>query len=73
MEYDLLISGGSVVDGSGADSVRADVGVKDGRIARIGDLGGDSAAETIDATNKVVTPGLWICIPTWTLRLAGIP
>ena len=57
MEYDLLISGGSVVDGSGADSVRADVGVKDGRIARIGDLGGDSAAETIDATNKVVTPG----------------
>ncbi len=57
MEHDLLIRGGKVVDGSGADSVQADVGVKDGRISRIGDLSGDTAAETIDATNKVVSPG----------------
>ncbi len=57
MEHDLIISGGTVVDGSGAASVRTDVGVKDGRISRIGDLSNDTAAENIDATGKVVSPG----------------
>ena len=57
MEHDLIISGGTVVDGSGAEGIRADVGVIGGRISRIGDLSADSAAETIDATNKIVTPG----------------
>ena len=57
MEYDLIISGGQVIDGTGAPAVNADVGVRDGRIARIGDLSGDSAARTIDAAGKVVTPG----------------
>ena len=57
MEHDLIISGGKVVDGSGAAPIHADVGVKDGRISRIGDLSADTAAENIDATNKVVSPG----------------
>ncbi|MBJ39665.1 MAG: hypothetical protein CMD83_14570 [Gammaproteobacteria bacterium] len=57
VEHDLIISGGTVVDGSGAASVRTDVGVKDGRISRIGDLSNDTAAENIDATGKVVSPG----------------
>lgn len=57
MEYDLIVSGGTVVDGSGADAVQADIAVSNGRIARIGDLSGASAARTIDATGKVVTPG----------------
>ena len=57
MEHDLLITGGQVVDGTGADAVRADVGVKDGKISRIGDLSGDTASRTIDATGQVVTPG----------------
>ena len=57
MEHDLIISGGKVVDGSGTAPIQADVGVKDGRISRIGDLSADTAAETIDATNKVVSPG----------------
>ena len=57
MEYDLIISGGTVIDGTGAEGKRADIAVSNGRIARIGDLSADSAAQTIDATNKVVTPG----------------
>ncbi len=57
MEYDLIIRGGTVVDGTGADTVEADVGIRDGRIARIGDLSADSAERTIDAAGKVVTPG----------------
>ena len=57
MEYDLIISGGTLIDGTGADAVKADLAVKNGKIERIGDLSQDSAAETIDATGKIVTPG----------------
>ncbi len=53
---DVIIEGGDVVDGTGAPRRRADVGVKDGRIAVVGELTGE-AATTIDATGKVVTPG----------------
>lgn len=55
-QYDLIIRGGTVIDGTGADARVADVAVKDGRIAAIGaDLG--EADEVIDATGKIVTPG----------------
>lgn len=56
--FDLLISGGEVVDGSaGAVAVRADVGVTDGVIAAVGDLAGASAATVVDATGRAVVPG----------------
>jgi N-acyl-D-amino-acid deacylase len=55
--FDVLILGGTVVDGTGSRGVRADVGVKDGTIARVGTLRGDTAAQTIDATGRVVAPG----------------
>jgi N-acyl-D-aspartate/D-glutamate deacylase len=57
MDYDLLIRGGRVVDGSGLPSYVADVGVKDGKIAEVGRLNGGSAARTIDATGLAVSPG----------------
>ena len=57
MEYDLIIAGGSVIDGSGADAITADIAVSDGRIKRIGDLSGASAKDTLDASGKIVTPG----------------
>ena len=61
--YDLKITGGTVVDGTGADRFRADIGVKDGRIVEVRRRNGDDpdlegeAAETIDATGRIVTPG----------------
>ncbi|HEX4504568.1 MAG TPA: amidohydrolase family protein, partial [Alphaproteobacteria bacterium] len=56
MEFDLLIRGGTVIDGTGAPRVRADVGIVGGRIAAIGRL--DAAAEAvIDADGLVVAPG----------------
>jgi N-acyl-D-amino-acid deacylase len=56
MAYDLLIKNGLVVDGSGMPAYRADVGVKDGRIAEIGKLSG-AATQTIDAAGRAVAPG----------------
>ncbi|MBM3490600.1 MAG: amidohydrolase family protein [Alphaproteobacteria bacterium] len=56
MAYDLLVKNGTVVDGTGGARRRADVAVKDGRIAEIGKIG-ESAKRTIDAADLVVAPG----------------
>ncbi|MFZ0833863.1 MAG: amidohydrolase family protein, partial [Mycobacterium sp.] len=61
--FDLKITGGTVVDGTGADRFAADVAVKDGRIVEVRRRGPNDvplegeAAETIDATGKIVAPG----------------
>ncbi len=54
--FDLIIRNGTVVDGTGTPGRRADVGIKDGHIAAIGDFD-DNATRTIDADGKVVAPG----------------
>lgn len=54
--FDTLISGGTVIDGTGAERRRADVGIRDGRIVAVGVLEG-SAARTIDARDRIVAPG----------------
>ena len=56
MAYDLLIKNGTVVDGTGAPRVRADVAIKDGTIAEIGKVS-DGAQRTIDAAELIVAPG----------------
>jgi N-acyl-D-aspartate/D-glutamate deacylase len=53
---DVKITGGDVVDGTGAARQRADVGIKDGRIVDVGDPD-ESAGRTIDASGLVVAPG----------------
>ena len=55
--FDLIIRGGTVIDGSKAPRFDADVGIRDGRIAAIGDLEGEAAARIIDANGKIVAPG----------------
>lgn len=55
-QYDLIIRGGTIHDGTGAPGRIADVAVKDGRIAAIGAVEGDAGQE-IDAAGKIVTPG----------------
>ena len=55
--YDLIIRGGRIVDGTGAPSYRADLGVLDGRISVIGRPDTTKARRVIDATGLVVAPG----------------
>ncbi|MFC7539493.1 amidohydrolase family protein [Siccirubricoccus deserti] len=56
MEADLVIRGGTVVDGTGRAGFEADVAVKDGRIAAIGP-GLPRGREEISAKGRLVTPG----------------
>ncbi len=55
--FDLLVTGGRVVDGTSAPWFVADVGVRDGRIVAIGALAGHAARRTIDARGLYVSPG----------------
>ena len=72
--YDLLIRGGTIVDGTGATPFRGDVGVRDGVIVAVGSLVGPGTEE-IDAGNRLVTPGFvdihthYDGHATWTDRL----
>ena len=56
-EYDLVIRGGTVVDGTGIPRYKADVAVKDGRIAKISGRVPSGSANEIDASGCIVAPG----------------
>ena len=56
MSYDLIIRNGFVVNGEGTPGFAADIAVKDGLIAQIGEISGNAAAQ-IDARGHVVAPG----------------
>jgi N-acyl-D-aspartate/D-glutamate deacylase len=56
VELDLVIRGGSVIDGTGAPARRADVGVVGGRVVAVGPLG-EPASRVVDATGLIVCPG----------------
>jgi N-acyl-D-amino-acid deacylase len=55
--FDLLVAGGTVVDGSGAPGRRADVGISKGRIAAVGTIPRERADAVLDASGLVVAPG----------------
>ena len=55
--YDVLISGGTVYDGSGAAPFVGDVGINGDRVVAVGDLSGATADNVIDATGLAVSPG----------------
>lgn len=56
-EFDLIVEGGTLIDGTGFPRFRADLGIRSGRIAAVGRLGSRTAKERIDATGCLVAPG----------------
>jgi N-acyl-D-amino-acid deacylase len=56
MGYDIKITGGDIIDGSGEPRYRGDLGIRDGRVVAIGQAPED-AATTLDATGRIVAPG----------------
>jgi dihydroorotase/N-acyl-D-amino-acid deacylase len=56
-EYNLIITNGTVVDGSGAKGFLADIAIKGGRIVKVGKLAGATATQTLDARGQIVAPG----------------
>jgi len=55
--FDLVITNGHIIDGSGSPWYSGDIGIRGGKITAIGNLSGDARTRTIDAQGKVVAPG----------------
>jgi dihydroorotase/N-acyl-D-amino-acid deacylase len=55
--FDLVITNGHIVDGTGSPWYSGDIGIRDGRIAAIGNLSSAASKRTVDAKGKVVAPG----------------
>jgi N-acyl-D-amino-acid deacylase len=70
--YDLLIAGGTVIDGTGRPGTVADVAIKDGKIAAVGRIPRSRAAQVVDAGGLVVSPG-FIDVHTHADRLIDRP
>ncbi len=56
-EFDVIVRGGTIVDGTGAPRFVSDLAIKDGRIAQIGGLRRSQASKVLDASGLVVAPG----------------
>ncbi|HTV54007.1 MAG TPA: D-aminoacylase [Terriglobia bacterium] len=56
-EYDVVIRNGRIIDGAGSPWYAADIGIRDGRIAAMGNLSSAHAKRVIDAAGRVVAPG----------------
>jgi len=56
-DYDILIRNGSVIDGTMIPRFKADVGIKDGKVAKIGGINGANADREINAEGNIVAPG----------------
>jgi N-acyl-D-amino-acid deacylase len=63
-QYDAIIRGGTVYDGSGAPGAAADIAIMGDRIAKVGDLSRARSAMEIDASGKAVAPG-FINVLSW--------
>lgn len=55
--FDVIITNGHIIDGTGSPWYSGDIGIRDGKIAAIGDLHGAAAKQHVDADGKVVAPG----------------
>src|SRR5208282_5231308 len=57
LPFDLVITNGHIIDGTGSPWYSGDIGIRDGRIAAIGNLSAAACKRTLDAEGKVVAPG----------------
>src|SRR3954465_8516834 len=74
--HELVIRGGTLVDGTGADARTADVAVDDGRIIEVaapGELDDATAHRTVDADGLLVTPGFLALHPPYDGQVTGDP
>ena len=55
--FDLIITHGHIIDGTGSPWYSGDVGIRDGKIAAIGNLSAATSKRTLDAHGMVVAPG----------------
>src|ERR1051325_8935325 len=55
--FDIVITNGHIIDGTGSPWYSGDIGIRDGKIAAIGNLSDSRRARTVDAKGKVVAPG----------------
>jgi N-acyl-D-amino-acid deacylase len=56
-QFDTIIKNGTIVDGTRVPRYKADVGIKNGKIAKIGRLNANDATKIVDATGLIVAPG----------------
>ncbi|MEP6788141.1 MAG: D-aminoacylase [Acidobacteriota bacterium] len=65
-DFDVIIKGGTIYDGTGGMPYKADVGIKADSVTKIGDLSKAKAAQTVDATGMAVAPG-FINMLSWSV------
>ena len=56
-KFDVVIKGGTVIDGLRTPRYKADVGIADGRVVRIGRVHASEGRQVVDASHRVVAPG----------------
>ena len=56
-DYDIIIKGGTIVDGTRTPRFISDIAIKDGKIAQIGGLVNKTADKVLDAKDRIVAPG----------------
>ena len=69
--HDMVIRGGTIVDGTGAARFTGDIAIDNGLISQVGKVSG-SGKEEIDATGMIVAPGWSMCTPIMMARPPGI-
>lgn len=57
-DYDVIIKGGTLIDGTNTPRKVTDIGIRNGKVARVGGLGAATATRVVDAAGRIVSPGV---------------
>ena len=72
-DYDIIIKGGTIVDGTRTPRYISDLAIKDGKIAKIGGVRRSSASNELDASGLIVAPGFVDLHTHYDARFSGTP